>query len=147
MKRYACNNPAGPTNLSGFHQNDGQAAVQQPHKMHSYKPSSSARCTGDCRRSVSGGGSLFTRYGLIEWYCLKNCVMSTTRSRITGSPGSGRISIGCFKLDSGGEQGKPLRPLMFIPSEPHTPSRHDLRKLRLSSCSLISSSASSSIAS
>src|ERR1700685_785129 len=24
IKRYACNKPAGPTNLSGFHQNDGQ---------------------------------------------------------------------------------------------------------------------------
>ena len=42
---------------------------------------------GDCSRSRSGGGSLLITYGLIEWYCLKNCVMSTIRSRITGRPG------------------------------------------------------------
>src|SRR5688572_15804336 len=35
MKRYACRRPAGPTNLSGFHQNDGHAVVQQAHRMHS----------------------------------------------------------------------------------------------------------------
>jgi ERCC4-type nuclease len=27
--------PAGPTNLSGFHQNDGQEVEQQAHRMHS----------------------------------------------------------------------------------------------------------------
>src|SRR5450759_4419928 len=100
MKRYACNNPAGPTNLSGFHQNDGHAVVQQPHKMHSYKPFRCARCSGDCRRSVSGGGSLLIKYGLIEWYCLKNCVMSTIRSRITGNPGNGRNVTGSLSAVS-----------------------------------------------
>ncbi len=27
--------PAGPTNLSGFHQNEGQEVEQQAHRMHS----------------------------------------------------------------------------------------------------------------
>src|SRR5919106_5326410 len=35
MKRYACSRPAGPTNLSGFHQNDGHAVEQHAHRMHS----------------------------------------------------------------------------------------------------------------
>ena len=35
MKRYAVSRPAGPTNLSGFHQNDGQAVEQHAHRMHS----------------------------------------------------------------------------------------------------------------
>src|SRR5665647_220176 len=47
-KRYACNNPAGPTNLSGFLQNEGHAVVQHAHRMHSYNPSSSALSSGDC---------------------------------------------------------------------------------------------------
>ena len=34
-KRLAFNNAAGPKNLSGFHQNDGQAVEQQAHKIHS----------------------------------------------------------------------------------------------------------------
>src|SRR2546428_6261266 len=35
MKRYACKRPAGPTTLSGFHQNDGHEVEQQAHRMHS----------------------------------------------------------------------------------------------------------------
>src|SRR5688572_4052066 len=35
MKRYACSSPAGPTNLSGFHQKEGQDVEQQAHRMHS----------------------------------------------------------------------------------------------------------------
>ena len=35
--RQACSSAAGPRNRSGFHQNDGHAVVQQPHRMHSYK--------------------------------------------------------------------------------------------------------------
>src|SRR5512145_1635783 len=35
MKRYACSRPAGPTNLSGFHQKEGQDVEQQAHRMHS----------------------------------------------------------------------------------------------------------------
>src|ERR1051326_8777953 len=34
-KRYACSRPAGPTNLSGFHQNDGHEVEQHAHRMHS----------------------------------------------------------------------------------------------------------------
>ena len=33
--RYACSKPAGPINLSGFHQNEGQLVLQQAHKIHS----------------------------------------------------------------------------------------------------------------
>src|SRR5205085_6056397 len=43
MKRYAASSPAGPTNLSGFHQKEGHAVEQHAQRMHSYKPSSSSR--------------------------------------------------------------------------------------------------------
>src|SRR5258706_933629 len=65
MKRYACNSPARPTNLSGFHQNDGQAVEQQAQRMHSYRPLRCSRSCGDCNRSRSGGGSLLMTKGLI----------------------------------------------------------------------------------
>src|SRR6185295_16423497 len=79
MKRYDCSSAAGPRNLSGFHQNDGHEVEQQAHRMHSYRPFSFSRSSGDCRRSFSGGGSLLMTYGFTEWYWLKNCVMSTIR--------------------------------------------------------------------
>src|SRR5471030_1967748 len=66
MNRYACNKPAGPTNLSGFHQKLGHEVEQLAHRMHSYRPSSSSRSSGVCRRSFSGGGVSLIRYGLIE---------------------------------------------------------------------------------
>src|SRR6201999_217084 len=84
MKRYACSSPAGPTNLSGFHQKLGQLVEQLAHRMHSYRPSSSSRSVGDCRRSLSGGWLSLIRYGLIEWYWVKNCVKSQIRSRTAG---------------------------------------------------------------
>src|ERR1700682_6414179 len=56
MKRYAASKPAGPTNLSGFHQKEGHAVEQHAQRMHSYKPSSFSRSSGDCSRSFSGGG-------------------------------------------------------------------------------------------
>src|SRR2546423_2294618 len=125
MKRYAASSPAGPTNLSGFHQNDGHAVEQHAQRMHSYSPSSSSRSSGDCRRSFSGGGVSLTRYGLIEWYCLKNWLLSTIRSRITGSPGSGRSTTGSLSSFRLVMQASPFLPLMFIASEPHTPSRQE----------------------
>src|SRR5471032_2389107 len=54
-KRYAANKPAGPTNLSGFHQNDGQEVEQQAQRIHSYNPSSFARSSGICKCSRAGG--------------------------------------------------------------------------------------------
>ena len=39
--------PAGPTNRSGFHQKEGQLVEQQAQRMHSYNPSSWARSSGD----------------------------------------------------------------------------------------------------
>src|SRR5690625_857670 len=66
-KRYDCNKPAGPTNLSGFHQNEGQDVEQQAHKIHSYRPFNSSRSMGDCRRSRSGGGVALIKYGMTEW--------------------------------------------------------------------------------
>src|SRR6188768_1102817 len=145
MKRYACSRPAGPTNLSGFHQKLGHEVEQLAQRMHSYRPSSSSRSSGDCRRSFSGGGVSLTRYGLIEWYCLKNCVMSTIRSRMTGRPGSGFRTIGSFSVLMLVRQARPFLPLMFIASEPHTPSRHERRKLRLGSIAFSFIRASSSI--
>ena len=50
--------------------------------------------------------SSLTRYGLIEWYCLKNWLMSTIRSRITGSPGSGRSTTGSFSVVQVGDAGE-----------------------------------------
>src|SRR5690606_15103521 len=55
-KRLAFNSAAGPKNLSGFHQNDGQLVEQHAHKIHSYKPFNFSRCSGDCKRSVAGAG-------------------------------------------------------------------------------------------
>ncbi len=45
-KRQDCSSAAGPRNLSGFHQNDGQEVEQQAHRMHSYRPSSWSRSAG-----------------------------------------------------------------------------------------------------
>src|SRR5258708_30589944 len=78
-------------------------------------------------------------------FCLKNCDMSTIRSRITGSPGSGRITTGSLRSASFEMHARPFLPLMFIASDPHTPSRHERRSDRESSCSLMRISASSSM--
>jgi len=43
MKRYAWISPAGPTNRSWFHHDEGHWLAQQPHMMHSYEPSSLSR--------------------------------------------------------------------------------------------------------
>ena len=43
---------------------------QHAHKMHSYRPSSFARSSGDCRRSRPPAGVEFCRYGFMRWYCL-----------------------------------------------------------------------------
>ena len=56
--------------------------------------------------------------------------MSTIRSRITGSPGSGRSSTGSFSSASLVMQASPFLPLMFMASEPHTPSRQERRKAK-----------------
>ena len=64
---------------------------------------------------------------MTEWYCLKNWDMSTIRSRITGNPGSGRSSTGSLSSVSRVMQARPFLPLMFIASEPHTPSRQERR--------------------
>ncbi|MNL62369.1 hypothetical protein D3C87_1863870 [compost metagenome] len=86
------------------------------------------------------------RNGLIELYCLKKFVMSTIRSRTTGRPGSGRSTMRSGSSRMFVRQARPFLPLMFIASEPHTPSRHERRRARLSSTSfLMRTSASSSI--
>ena len=85
------------------------------------------------------------RYGLIEWYCLKKRVMSTTRSRMTGKLGSGRSRTGSFKPRTGVMHARPLRPLMFMASEPHTPSRQDLRNVSVLSIALMRRMTSSSM--
>src|SRR5690606_37782919 len=60
-KRYACSKPAGPMNLSGFHQNEGQLVLQQAHRMHPYGPSSLAGSSGDCNLSIAGAVVSFCR--------------------------------------------------------------------------------------
>jgi hypothetical protein len=77
--------------------------------------------------------SSLTRYGLMLWYCLKNCVMSTIRSRITGSPGSGLSTTVPGSVRMLVRQARPFLPLMFIASEPQTPSRQLRRKLSVGS--------------
>ena len=53
--------------------------------------------------------------------------MADGYARITGKPGSGRITSLSFLTtsDSGVIQAKPFLPFMFRPSEPQTPSRHE----------------------
>ncbi|MNT12152.1 hypothetical protein D3C72_1470700 [compost metagenome] len=131
--------------MSGFHQNDGHDVEQLAHRMHSYRPSSSSRSCGDCRRSFSGGGSSLIRNGLIELYCLKKFVMSTIRSRTTGRPGSGRSTMRSGSSRMFVRQARPFLPLMFIASEPHTPSRHERRNEMVSSSFFSLTSASSSM--
>ena len=129
MKRQACNSPAGPMYFSGFHHQDGHCEVQQPQRMHSYRPSNRARCSGDCRRSMAGAGSSLISQGRMRSYWRKNRLWSTTRSRITGMPGSGRIVRRAPSSTSatGVMQARRFLPLMFMPSEPHTPSRQERR--------------------
>lgn len=64
-KRKACNSAEGPRYFSGFHHQDGHCDVQQPQRMHSYRPSSSLRSSGYCRRSIAGAGSSLISHGLI----------------------------------------------------------------------------------
>ena len=62
--------PLGPIKRSGFHENDGQAVEQQAHRMHSYKTSSVARSSGECRRQITGAGVSFSKKGVILSCCL-----------------------------------------------------------------------------
>ena len=85
------------------------------------------------------------RYGLTEWYWLKNWVMSTIRSRTTGSPGKGRSVTFSGRSAILVMHARPFLPLMFIASEPHTPSRQERRNESESSCAFRRTSASSSM--
>src|SRR5690606_14880735 len=126
--RYADNSPAGPIKRSGFHHQDGQPDVQQAQRMHSYKPSRRARSCGDCRRSMLGAGVSLISQGRIFLYWRKNKSMSTIKSRMTGMPVSGRrisTSPPLSASDTRVMQARPFLPLMFMPSDPHTPSRQE----------------------
>jgi hypothetical protein len=76
---------------------------------------------------------------------VKNSVMSTIRSRTTGRPGSGLSTIVPGSVRRLVRQARPFLPLMFIASEPQTPSRQLRRKLSVGSCALSFISASSSM--
>ena len=70
------------------------------------------------------------RYGWTLLNLSKKSSMSTTRSLITGRPGSGATVI--LRLPSCSTrslQASRLRPLMSIASEPHTPCAHERRKV------------------
>ncbi len=82
---------------------------------------------------------------MIEWYCAKNWVMSTIRSRMIGRPGSGRITTGSLRSTSFVMHASWFLPLMFIASLPHTPSRHERRSASESSIVLMRTRASSSM--
>ena len=62
-----------------------------------------------------------------------------------GSPGSGLMTTGSLRSTSLVVQASPFLPLMFIASEPHTPSRHERRKLSDGSIAFSFISASSSM--
>lgn len=78
--RLAHHKPAGPTNFSGFHQDEGQKLVQQAHKIHSYKvPNRSLGCSGKLKIALKtfcllryeyshiySGYQLFSFYKTIE---------------------------------------------------------------------------------
>ena len=84
-------------------------------------------------------------YGFTEWYWAKKCVMSTMRSRMMGSPGRGLMTTGSFSSTSFVTHASPFLPLMFIASDPHTPSRHERRSDNVSSSVLMRTRASRSI--
>ena len=58
---YACISVAGPKYSSWFHQYDGQLVEQHAHRIHSYRPSSFLRSSGDCKNSPFSGGLSFWR--------------------------------------------------------------------------------------
>ena len=64
---------------------------------------------------------------------------------MTGSPGRGFRTIGSFSVRMLVRHARPFLPLMFIASEPQTPSRQERRKLRLGSTAFSFINASSSI--
>ena len=64
--------------------------------------------------------------------------MSTTRSFITGSPGSGATVIDFLPSWSTRIlHASRLRPLISIASEPHTPCAHERRNVSVPSCSYL----------
>ena len=52
------------------YRNDGQDVEQQAQRIHSYRPSSFWRSSGDCSRSIAGAGLSLIRYGMTFSYCL-----------------------------------------------------------------------------
>ena len=62
-----------------------------------------------------------------------------------GSPGSALMTTGSARSASFVMQASPFLPLMFIASEPHTPSRHERRSASVSSTALMRTSASRSM--
>ena len=129
-KRYACKRPAGPTNLSGFHQNDGHAVEQQAQRMHSYRPFSFSRSSGDCRRSPRRGRIVvhqprFDAFVLAVELRHVHHEIANHRQQ----PGSGRsVSLPRGATSATGVvQARPFLPFMLMPSEPQTPSRHERR--------------------
>ena len=75
------------------------------------------------------------RYGSTLRSLAKKPSMSTTRSLITGRPGSGAMLILRPSWSTRILQASRLRPLMSMASEPHTPWAQDRRNVRLPSCS------------
>ena len=106
--------------------------------MHLVVSSKRARSSADCRRSRSGAGLSFWRYGWTLRNLAKKPSMSTTRSFITGRPGSGATVI---RLPPSWStrilQARRLRPLISIASDPQTPCAHDRRNVSVPSCSYL----------
>ncbi|MCY1557196.1 hypothetical protein D9M68_940270 [compost metagenome] len=81
----------------------------------------------------------------MDWYCVKNSDISTIRSRMTGRPGRGLKTIRPGRSFRFVMHASPLLPLMFIASDPQTPSRQERRKPMESSMPMRWTSRSSSI--
>src|SRR5829696_5865824 len=135
MNRCALTIAAGPT-YDGCAQNDGHEDVHAAQRMHFVVSSKRSRSAADCSRSRVGGMSEVWTYGWTLRNLTKNASMSTTRSLMSGRPGSG-ATVMTF-LPSWSTRilhASRLRPLISIASEPHTPCAHDRRKVSVPSCS------------
>ncbi len=101
--------------------------VQAPHRMHLVVSSKRSRCSGDWRRSLSGGAPFSMRYGRTERYLEKKPSMSTTRSLRTRNPRIGSNEIGCFTDFTRILQASRFRPLISMASEPQMPCAQERR--------------------
>ncbi len=111
-------------------------------------PEIGQRCEGYQRALKQNGIPFDTRLVVSAEFSegsSRRAVDALIRSRITGRPGSGLSTITSGSVRMLVRHARPFFPLMFIASDPHTPSRHERRKLNDGSTALSLFSASSSM--